>query len=90
MSKTRVYTGAHVQSDGAEIGAEWVFDPVPPSGAIRGGIPVAYVFPQELEVFVREILQNAHDQKRNDVDTARVSFDLITLTGVYTSALLYF
>ena len=59
----------------------WRFDPVPPSGAIRGGIPVAYVFTADLDVFVREALQNAHDQKRQNADTATVVFDLITISG---------
>jgi hypothetical protein len=67
--------------EGIVVAAEWIFDPVPPSGAIRGGNPVEYVFDSDLRTFVREVLQNAHDQKRPDEDFVTVDFDLVTLSG---------
>lgn len=42
---------------------EWVFDTLPPSGARRGGDPASHVFPASLRTFVREVVQNACDQK---------------------------
>lgn len=59
---------------------KWRFDPVPPSGAIEGGIPVSYVFSAALKTFVREVLQNSHDQ-RAGIEPVLVEFDLITLGG---------
>lgn len=43
--------------------ASWVFDPVPASGAITGGAADTLVFKPHLASFVREVLQNAHDQR---------------------------
>ena len=65
-----------------DLGAhEWVFDPVPPSGAIKGGIPVSYVFEGDLNTFVREVLQNSHDQKVESGARAEVVFELMELEG---------
>ena len=44
----------------------WYFDPTPPSGSIMGGTPELYVFRPSLDTFVREILQNSHDQRVGD------------------------
>lgn len=60
---------------------EWIFDPVPPSGAIAGGSATQYVFDQDIDTFVREVLQNSHDQRLPNVGQAEVDFDLIQLTG---------
>ena len=38
---------------------DWIFDPLPPSGARVGGIPIAHVFRPTVDVFVRELIQNS-------------------------------
>ena len=60
---------------------EWIFDPAPPSGSRKGGLAGAQVFPSDIDSFVREVLQNARDQKLADVDKARVRFTLEELTA---------
>jgi hypothetical protein len=51
---------------------EWIFDPVPASGARSGGDPSAFVFEATLETFVREILQNSTDQRLDEEEPVRV------------------
>ena len=58
-----------------------VFDPEPPSGARKGGLANAEVFDPEIDSFVREVLQNARDQKRKEDDTVNVRFATIDLSG---------
>ena len=58
----------------------WVFDPVPASGAIKGGDPTSYVFHESLDTFVREVLQNANDQRLGGWPV-RVEFSFHELTG---------
>ena len=41
----------------------WIFDAIPPSGARRGGDPAEHVFTRNLDTFVREVVQNANDQR---------------------------
>lgn len=41
---------------------DWIFDALPPSGARRGGDPAKHAFEANLQVFVREVVQNAIDQ----------------------------
>jgi hypothetical protein len=60
---------------------EWIFDPVPPSGAISGGAATGYVFEQSVDTFVREVLQNSHDQRLASAPRVEVDFDLINLSG---------
>ena len=43
--------------------AEWIFDVLPPSGARRGGDPAEHAFARNLDTFVREVVQNANDQR---------------------------
>ena len=64
----------------AERPLEWVFDPAPPSGQVVGGLTSAHVFDPGLDTFVREILQNSHDQ-RLPGKTARVRFTFSRLSG---------
>ena len=52
---------------------DWCFDPVPPSGALTGGAAETFVFKPRLSAFIREVLQNSHDQ-RLDGQCAHVSF----------------
>lgn len=40
---------------------KWIFDPESPSGSRVGGDPGEYAFQQNLETFVREVLQNSND-----------------------------
>jgi len=58
--------------------AEWVFDVLPPSGARRGGDPSEHVFKHELDTFVREVVQNANDQRTG---TPRVDFTATEYEG---------
>lgn len=58
----------------------WVFDPLPASGRREGGTAATYVFTPTLDTFVREVLQNAHDQRAGG-DPVHVSFSLVELTG---------
>jgi len=58
---------------------EWVFDPVPPSGALSGGDPTSYVFSPDIDTLVREVVQNATDQQSGDAPV-KVSFSLHELT----------
>src|SRR4051794_19818585 len=57
----------------------WVFDPVPPSGALSGGDPTAYLFSPNLDSLVREVVQNSTDQQVGDNPVA-VTFTLHELT----------
>ena len=59
-------------------GAQWVFDPIPPSGARRGGDPAEHAFHPTLESFVREVIQNANDQR---IDSVEIGFNLHLLEG---------
>lgn len=45
---------------------DWVFDPLPSSGARRGGDPAEHVFKHQLDTFVREVVQNANDQREGE------------------------
>src|SRR5215218_7647615 len=60
----------------------WVFDPAPPSGARQGGLATAHVIEPELDKFVREVLQNARDQRTND-EIVRVHFAFHRLDGEF-------
>ena len=57
----------------------WVFEP---AGRVRrGGNAAAYAFRPDLNVFVREVVQNAKDQKRPEAKQAKVHFGLMLLKG---------
>jgi hypothetical protein len=63
----------------------WIFDPTPASGKRRGGNPSEYAFEGDLETFVREVIQNANDQRQangdsND-DQIEVELRLFELVG---------
>ncbi|MBL8915773.1 MAG: hypothetical protein JNM17_34060 [Archangium sp.] len=60
------------------LSPEWIFDVLPPSGARRGGDPSEHVFKHELDTFVREVVQNANDQR---VGLPRVDFTARELVG---------
>ena len=60
--------------------AQWIFDPPLPSGARQGGLAAAQIIQPELHRFVREVLQNACDQ-RLDKGLVEVRFILHELSG---------
>ncbi len=60
--------------------AEWIFDTLPPSGARRGGDPAEHAFPRNIDSFVREVVQNANDQRLGS-DPAEVHFRFAELVG---------
>lgn len=60
---------------------EWVFDPIPPSGALSGGDVTSYVFPHELDTLVREVIQNSSDQQLDKNEPVRVEFEFQRLRG---------
>ena len=61
---------------------EWIFDPLPPSGAIQGGVPIAHVLGPDMGIdkFVREVLQNSLDQAAPG-EIVRVNFGFHQLDG---------
>ncbi|WP_373070863.1 hypothetical protein [Gemmatimonas sp.] len=61
-------------------GLEWIFDPVPPSGALSGGDPASYVFKPSIDTFVREVVQNSNDQRGGE-GMVDVTFALHEFTG---------
>lgn len=69
------------------IKPSWIFDPVPPSGAKKGGLANAQVFDPTVDSLIRESLQNARDQRAGD-DPVRVRIALKELTGASLSAFL--
>ncbi len=60
---------------------KWIFDPLPPSESEGGGDPAEHVFDQDLDTFVREVLQNSKDQSLDNGQPVRVSFDFLELEG---------
>jgi hypothetical protein len=61
----------------------WIFDRVPDSRAIQGGIPSSYALRSDLfnlDVFVREILQNSYDRRVNS-QKVDVRFSFFQLDG---------
>ena len=71
-----ISVGGHMSN---ETMPEWVFDPVPPSGALSGGDPTSYVFSPDIDTLVREVVQNATDQQSGDAPV-KVVFSLHELT----------
>jgi phosphoribosylanthranilate isomerase len=67
--------------------AKWIFDPLKPSGSRTGGVPSSFVFSPELDIFVREVLQNSKDQRIGE-KPAIVKFSLIQLHGEKKQAFL--
>ena len=66
---------------------EWVFDRLPPSGARRGGDPAEHAFKHDLDTFVREVVQNANDQRIGD-KAPEVYFQFNELEGKALAAFL--
>jgi hypothetical protein len=58
----------------------WIFDEAPASGARRGGLAMAHVIAADVDNFVREVLQNARDQRRGN-HTVDVRFRFMELSG---------
>lgn len=72
--------------DGSSM--RWVFDPPPPSAARTGGAATWHVFPASVETFVREVLQNANDQKHEDEPKVAVRFRFEVLSGALLDSFL--
>lgn len=69
-------------------GLGWIFDPLPPSLAKRGGNPEEHVFSLSIDTLVREVLQNSHDQRLGVNEPVRVEFCLHDLKEEAKSRLL--
>jgi hypothetical protein len=65
----------------------WIFDPVPPSGAKKGGLANAQVFEPTVDSLIRESLQNARDQRAGD-DPVDVRIALREIDGEALAAFL--
>jgi len=63
------------------LSVAWIFDPPPPSGARKGGLANAQIFDPDIDSFVREVLQNARDQKIDTAESVSVRFALKEFTG---------
>ena len=60
--------------------SEWIFDQLPASGSVQGASPSAYgLGPVNLDMFVREVLQNARDQRISQL--AQVDFSFYRFDG---------
>ena len=75
------------------IKPEWIFDPAPPSGADEGGIAAFEVFKQahdldQLELLVRESIQNCCDARLGSGNPVHVEFRLDELGSDATRDLL--
>lgn len=66
------------QSESRFEALRWIFDPLPPSGSIQGGVPTSHVFRPDLDTFVREVLQNSLDQKAGESVVVRFSFEQLS------------
>ena len=78
---TRVDVATAARYRAPVTASAWVFDPLPPSGAISGGTAANYVFAPTIDIFVREVLQNAHDQRLPTPGFAQVDIDVMEFTG---------
>lgn len=58
---------------------EWVFDPLPPSNSREGNWAMGHIIDPEIDMFVREVLQNARDQMFGGC--VEVEFELFEFTG---------
>jgi hypothetical protein len=65
----------------------WIFDPVPPSGARKGGLANAQVFEPTVDSLIRESLQNARDQRAGE-DPVNVRIALREISGQTLSSFL--
>ena len=60
---------------------EWFFFSGGPGAPRYGDDPTKHAVDHDTETFVREVLQNANDQKRDDDVPVDVTFRFVTLTG---------
>jgi hypothetical protein len=67
----------------------WIFDPAPASGAREGGLATSLIIEPELDKFVREVLQNARDQRAGE-DPVDVGFTFYKLDGEWKERFLYY
>jgi hypothetical protein len=78
IARTTQHAGHRESERAFRVGREmpaidWIFDPLPASGAVHGGLAQAQVFENTIDSFVREVLQNARDQRVSN-EPVRVRF----------------
>ena len=66
----------------------WIFDPAPASGAREGGLATSLIIEPELDKFVREVLQNARDQRTGE-KAVDVTFTFHRLDGEWKERFFY-
>lgn len=69
------------QTEQSSTSAEWFFFSGGPGAPRYGDDPTKHAVDHDTETFVREVLQNANDQRLNDGSTVEVTFKFISLTG---------
>lgn len=67
---------------------EWFFFDGGPGSPRYGGDPTKHAVEHDTETFVREVLQNANDQRLDDSEPVEVTFDLFELSGEERDTLL--
>jgi hypothetical protein len=67
---------------------EWFFFDGGPGSPRYGGDPTKHAVDHDTETFVREVLQNANDQRLDQNDPVRVTFELFELSGDRRNSLL--
>lgn len=67
----------------------WIFDPAPASGAREGGLATSLIIESELDKFVREVLQNARDQRVGE-QTVDIRFTFYELDGEWKEQFLHY
>ena len=59
----------------------WIFDHSPDSDAKQYGVPTSHIFKPDIDTFVREIVQNASDQRLLEDQPVAVRFSVIDFEG---------
>ena len=59
----------------------WIFDHSPDSDAKQYGVPTSHIFKPDIDTFVREIVQNASDQRLLEDQPVTVRFSVIDFEG---------
>ena len=67
---------------------EWFFFDGGPGSPRYGGDPTKHAVDHDTETFVREVLQNANDQRLDDKEPVEVTFEIFELTGECRDSLL--
>ena len=70
-----------VSKNAIEIPGDWFFFSGGPGAPRYGDDPTKHAVDHDTESFVREVVQNANDQRLNNDDPVEVRFRFVTLTG---------